>query len=136
VANGDAILGADNLPIAPWTATAGLEYDFNVFARSSFVRADYQFSGAEKWASALRDPHTVQYDGQTLQRSSMRFASMRAGMHFDSWTAAVFVDNLLDSHPILYSTHEGISPYVPVSSLVQNSTYRPRTIGVSATYQF
>jgi outer membrane receptor protein involved in Fe transport len=136
VSKGDAILGADNLPIAPWSASAGLEYDFNVFARRSFVRADYQFSSAEKWASALRDPNTVQYDSQTLQRSSMRFASMRAGMHFDSWTAAVFVDNLLDSHPILYSTHEGISPYVPVSSLFQNSTYRPRTIGVTATYQF
>jgi iron complex outermembrane recepter protein len=136
VSKGDAILGADNLPIAPWTASAGLQYDFQLFAHQTYVRGDYQFSSAEKWASALLDPSTVQYDPQTLQRSSMRFATLHAGMSFDSWKAAFFVDNLFDSHPTLYSTHEGTSPYVPVSSLVQSSTYRPRTIGVTATYQF
>jgi outer membrane receptor for Fe3+-dicitrate len=135
-AKGDAILGASNLPIAPWTATAGLQYDFRVFAHRAYVRGDYQYSSPEKWSSALLDPNTVQYDPLTQKRTSWTFATLRAGMSFDTWTAAVFVDNLANSHPVLYSHHEGISTYVPVSSLVQDSTYRPRTIGISASYQF
>ena len=46
---------------------------------------------------------------------------------------SLFVDNVLDRQPLI-----GTLSYFPSSSIyrIQNSTFRPRTIGIAANYNF
>jgi hypothetical protein len=141
VANGDAITGQSGLPIAPWTGSIGAQYNFTAFSNPSYLRADYQYSGGEKWAPASADPGTLQYDPFYQPLHSWQFASLRAGTSFGDWSAAVFVDNLFDSHATLSSNHttpayDFTTGAVLASPLYRAFTFRPRTVGVSASYRF
>ncbi len=76
VANGDAIIGASSeagggQPTAPFTAAAGVEYRFNVFARDTFVRVDGEYEARAKWATAERGPGHL----------AVRPGELRAALH-------------------------------------------------------
>lgn len=43
---------------------------------------------------------------------------------------SLFVDNLLDNAPLIDRTHSGID-----TLLFTNSTWRPRTFGITASYR-
>lgn len=141
VNSGDAITGQNGLPIAPWTASVGAQYNFELLSTESFVRADYQYSSGQKWAPAAADPNTLQYDQFYQPLHSWQFLSLRAGTSFGSWSAAFFVDNVLDTHTTLTSTHTApgydfTTGAVLASPLSEAYTFRPRTFGLSASYRF
>lgn len=151
VAAGDAIVGQSGQPGAPVTASLGLEYKFEAFGRESFVRADYQYEAAPKWASASQDgrpspdqatclanasayANTLQYDCSAFPLPSTNFVTIRGGMNFGAWSVAAFVENLTDSHTLtnyLYS----INPGTGSDRLRRDFTFRPRTIGLTFTYR-
>jgi iron complex outermembrane recepter protein len=144
-AEGDAIVDANGLPIVPWTVSAGAQYKFNVFELPSFVRLDYQYSSGQKWGPATLDPRTLQYGVgassfyQPLQ--SWKFLTLRAGTSFNNWTASLFVDNLLDTNTTLTSsrsnpTYDFSTGTLLATPLYRNFTFRPRTVGIAATYRF
>jgi outer membrane receptor protein involved in Fe transport len=140
VSSGDAITGQDGLPIAPWTGSLGAQYSFVLLSVPSFVRADYQYSSAQKWSPASADASTLQFDPFYQPLRSWQFVSMRAESNFGAWSAALFVDNLFDSHVSLSSTHTtpGYSETgaIVTDVLYREYTFRPRTFGISARYQF
>jgi len=148
VSKGDAIVGENGTPTAPWTATIGPQYKFSAFDRPSFVRVDYEWSSGEKWLPASRDSRTSQYDAGannlpslTLPLFSQHILSMRAGMQFSHMQLSIFGDNLTNSHQLLNSNHE-VMTYDPTtgvplaSPLYRNISYRPLTFGVTAIFKF
>jgi hypothetical protein len=139
VSAGDAIAGEsgsgqNGQPSAPYTVSLGLEYKFKLFNRESFVRVDDEFESRPKWPTATQDPTTLQFDSANYILSSTNFASARAGMNFGGWQAALFVDNLTDTHTV--TNYEwSIDPGDGNSRLERQFTFRPRTIGITVTYR-
>jgi len=153
VAKGDAIVGQSSelsgQPGAPVTASLGLEYNFRAFAHEAFVRADYEYQGSPKWASARQDGdsttctgNTLQFDCADFRLSSTSFVTMRGGMTFGTWSVAAFIDNVTDTHTLTsfnYTIDPGVAP-APASAnaasrLQRDYTFRPRTFGFTLTYR-
>jgi len=144
---GDAISGEAATEYAPglnspWTVALGAEYDFKIASYESFVRIDYSYQSRNNWPSTLQDPKSSQFNPNTYTLSSQTFFQARAGMSFGSWTGALFCDNLFNSHTIINYQMGQYDPFNPAlnatvvpSSVQQNQyTYRPRTIGITVTY--
>ncbi|MDB6088950.1 MAG: TonB-dependent receptor, partial [Gammaproteobacteria bacterium] len=158
VAKGDAIVGESLTPGAPWTITLGAEYRFNLFGRTSYARVDAEHATKNNRPTAAEDPSTVQYATcatatgsiQTCQYtpSATTFVSIRAGQEFDGWNISGFVDNLFDTHTTTNFNYQAVDGYGPqlvdsagrtapvATPLYRNFTFRPRTIGITATYRF
>jgi iron complex outermembrane recepter protein len=152
-ASGDAIEGQSAQPAPPVTASIGLEYRFSFFEQESFVRIDYEYQGAPKWAAPGQDGTTVyqpptppggptpaptlgtaQFDAANYFLSSTSFASLRAGTTIGAWSVAAFVDNLTDSHTGT-NYNWTIDPGTGDSRLQRLFTFRPRTFGLTFTYR-
>ena len=136
VAKGDAITGQGGQPGAPFTASVGFEYRFNAFERESFIRADWEYTGAPKWLSPIQDQTTLQADSANFPLSATSLVSIRGGMTFGAWQIAAFIDNLTDTHSLTnydWSIDPGTDP--ASSRLERGYTFRPRTFGLSFTYR-
>jgi iron complex outermembrane recepter protein len=144
VSTGDAITGQSGQPAPPVTASIGLQYDFQLFEHSSFVRFDDEFQGAPKWLSPQQDPTTQQYDPANYLLGSTSYMSMRAGMRFGEWRIEAFVNNLANSHTVTnyeWSIDPGLCspPTLACESatrLQDQWTFPPRTIGVTGIYRY
>jgi hypothetical protein len=158
---GDAISGQGAIEYSPgltppWTTAIGAEFGFKLADHPAYVRLDWEYEARNNWPSVLQDPNTSQYNlgnalsatpGNTFTLPSTVFASLRAGVTFGNWALAAFVDNLFDSHtltnyqlsqPDSYNQTEfpvGSGNMVQTSPSVQQNdyTFRPRTIGITAT---
>ncbi len=139
VINGDAITGQEGINYAPgttppWTVAVGVQYNFKLAARDTFVRADWQYESRNPWLAAVQDPNAgaVYNSGFSYTYPSTKFASLRAGMTFGDLELTAFCDNLFDSHTttnyILGQTDATFTPQ-------QNTyTFRPRTFGLNAVW--
>jgi hypothetical protein len=82
----------------------------------------------------------VQYNPNSYTLSSTTFASLRAGVNIQKWQIAAFCDNLFDSRTTtnyaqvqVDSFNPNINQALPSSVQQNNFTWRPRTIGITAT---
>jgi hypothetical protein len=144
VSDGDAITGQSGQPGPPVTASVGLQYDFRLFNRDSFVRFDDEFQGRAKWQSPQQDPNTQQYDGANYVLSSTNYMSFRAGMRFSEWRIEGFVNNVANSHTVTndaWSIDPGLcaTPTAACESatrLQTQWTFPPRTFGITGVYRY
>jgi iron complex outermembrane recepter protein len=158
VSAGDAIVGESGTPGAPWTITLGAEYRFHLFERDSYIRVDYEHETKNNRPMASEDPNTVQYGACSTAAGGVMpcqytppattFVSMRAGQEFKGWNISAFVDNLLDTHVVTNLNYQGVDGFGPLipgpngtsapvaTPLYRYLTYRPRTIGITATYRY
>ncbi|KUR79803.1 TonB-dependent receptor [Novosphingobium sp. FSW06-99] len=121
----------DAIDVAPWTATFATQYDFQIGERKGFVRADGEFASHRTRPSVVEDPQTEFYDPSLYPNPSTFQASVRAGMTFGPLDVALFVNNLLNAHPMLYRNHEDAQ-----TPLYEATTFRPRTFGLSLNWQY
>ncbi|MGE3867614.1 MAG: TonB-dependent receptor, partial [Hyphomonadaceae bacterium] len=119
----------DSLGGAPWKAALGAQYDFLLLGTNAFARADYTFASAED-RGAEHDPRTTNYDPMLKPQPETHYVSVRAGTRTDGWNASFFVNNLFDAHPQLDLYH--LDAY---TELMEATTLRPRTIGVTLSYR-
>jgi outer membrane receptor protein involved in Fe transport len=138
VKSGDAISGQGGQPNPPFTGSIGLEYKFSAYSRDSFVRLDYEHSGAPKWLSASQDNTpplgTSQFSETAYALPATNFLTVRGGVTLGEWQVAAFVDNLTDTH-VVTGYDFTISPGDAFNTTQRNYTFRPRTIGLSFTYR-
>ena len=121
----------DVLDVAPWTVSLGAQYDFTLMNHDGFVRADYEYNSRRTRPVPAEDPQTAYYDPGLVPDPATNLVGMRAGMKFDHFDLALYVDNLLDSHPQLDLQHEDSG-----TALYEATTFRPRTVGLAADYKF
>ena len=135
VASGDAIVGQSGQPAPPVTASLGLEYRFTLFTRESFIRVDDEYESRPKWAGAIQDPSTLQYDPANYTLPSTNFASARGGMSFGDLKIEAFCDNLTDTHTVTNYEWTIDSGVANTSRLQRDFTFRPRTFGLTFIYR-
>lgn len=121
----------DAIDIPPWTATLAAQYDFQIGDRKGFVRADGEFASHRTRPSVAEDPLTEFYDPGLRQNPPTFQASARAGITIARLDIAVFANNVLNAHPILYLNHEDAQ-----TPLYGATTFRPRTFGLSLNWQY
>jgi outer membrane receptor protein involved in Fe transport len=119
----------DRLPAAPWHGTASIDYIAFTLANDGkgYLHLDGQYGSPYTTgnpADALYDPVQSKYYSST-------FANLRAGVRRNGWDVSLFVRNLTNSHSVLWTIHD-----VRTSELRYNGTFGPRSIGVTANYQF
>ncbi|MBV9841989.1 MAG: TonB-dependent receptor [Sphingomonadaceae bacterium] len=124
VTKGDAIDGP------PWTLSFGAQYDFPVNDLDFYVRGDVEYQSRLKAPTPERDPASESYDPALIAPAANTFVSLRAGALVHGANVSLFVDNLFDSAPQLGYTHEDAD-----TALFENSTFRPRTVGMTVTYR-
>ena len=121
----------DHLPASPWTVAAFAQANIPVFARSAYLRADYQYSAKQTdtvaAADALNGGFPQGFEGIPAQS----FTSVRAGLTWSGWDVSLFAQNLFDSQPRL-TAQPVFVPY----SLYTVVSYRPRTVGLTATFRY
>lgn len=138
---GDAISGeaaVDYAPglYSPWTVSVGAQYNFSLASSAAFVRADWEYESRNPWPSTLQDPLSSQYYPYTYTLSSTTFTSMRAGVTLGDWLVSAFVENLFNSQTVTnyqLGSADYFNPAGPPSVQENDYTFRPRTIGVTAT---
>ncbi|HVH83357.1 MAG TPA: TonB-dependent receptor [Steroidobacteraceae bacterium] len=132
VNRGDA-LGTPPVVTSPWNLTAALERDLLLGERTRLaVRAEDAFhsrnpgpfytgiSGSPFFAPGLgSDPST-------------NLVNLRASARLDRLEIATFLDNVFDAQPTLLKRNKGVD----VSNLYYATTFRPRTLGVAASWRF
>ena len=139
VGRGDAIIGESGQPNSPFTTAVGLQYKFSAFAHESFVRVDYEYTARSKWASPRQDPASAQYDPANFTLPATNFVSLRAGVSSNGWSFEPFVDNLFNTHTLTnydFSIDPLPASGLSASRLERGYTFRPRTMGVTATYRY
>jgi iron complex outermembrane receptor protein len=147
-AEGDAIVGQGGNAPAPWTLTLGANYKFRAFGLNSFVRVDAEHETKNNRLTSAADPNTVQYLSCSQLSGgaapcyaappAFTFVSLRAGTDLGGWNVSAFVDNLLDSHPLVGFQNFGLDPYGPqpgIPPLLHDYTLRPRTMGITVTHR-
>nr|WP_243451180.1 TonB-dependent receptor [Sphingosinicella sp. CPCC 101087] len=119
----------DRVPFVPqWTGRIAAEYEARLpQSRRVYARLEYQFASAYRRAPS---EGSVGYDPRIYRGEGYGNMLARLGIESDRWRLSVFVENLLDAAPILFSSAE----FVPVTGApLRQMTLRPRTIGLSAS---
>jgi outer membrane receptor protein involved in Fe transport len=121
----------DSLDVTPWTVTIGAQYNFDVFNRPAFIRADYEYNSHLNAPTPIQDPNALSFDPGLVNNPATNLVSLRAGVTLNKLDVAIFANNLFDSHPQLNLTHQDSS-----TLLYEAQTFRPLTIGISATFKY
>ncbi|MFO1465760.1 MAG: TonB-dependent receptor [Steroidobacteraceae bacterium] len=137
--SGEAAIGGSPGAIAPWTVSLGLQYRFPNIGDGGFVRFDYQYQSRNNWPAVSQDPRSSQFSPYTYTVPSNKFASLRAGAAFGGWDVSLFVDNLFDTRTTTNYLSSVVDPYFPGGNppnpMYTSFTYRPRTIGLTASFR-
>jgi iron complex outermembrane receptor protein len=122
----------DHLPGSPWTLAVFGTVNFHVFDRDGYARLDYQYGAQQTDLTAAQNPANGGDPTFVPNVPSQAYASVRTGVKANNFDVSLFVQNLFDSRPKLSVAADG-----PLGSpLYQVNTWRPRTIGVTATYRY
>jgi len=95
------------------------------------VVEDVYRSHASGRAANLDDPAALGYDPAIPFDPATNLLNARLGASLHGAQVSLFVNNLLNSHPLLQRTHD-----IPGSPLFYDNTFRPRTIGATVTYRY
>ncbi len=131
ITDGDHIVGW------PWTLAVSAQYNFTAWGtRDAYVRADYQYQAKQSDTVSGSNPQNGAFQPWAVfQLPQTTQLSLRAGMKFDAWDVSVFGNNLTGDHSIL-SSASSVNFGIPGGLVGYNqSTFRPRTFGITAAYR-
>lgn len=130
----------DTLPVPPLTLDVGVRYALpGLEDYDAYIRTDYRY------ASGFHNgfgPGTANYTPATYHASQTQYVTLRAGMTVEGAEVALFVDNLFNSRDVLSRVGGGAcvdlacTAYSSFNPVFQDTTFRPRTIGVNVNYKF
>jgi iron complex outermembrane recepter protein len=117
--------------VAPWTISAGAQYNFELASYSAYVRGDYLFRSHNSALTPGQDPLSAVNDPSLVNDPATTLVNLRAGMTIKGVEAQIFVDNVFDSQPQLDLAHQD-----QFTLLYEAQTFRPRTFGMALSYSF
>lgn len=132
VREGDAVHGAR----LPWSLSAFVDYDLPpVFGMSISLHAEDHFHGGDTRPRLESNPDSPFYQAFTTANTSTNILNLRADVQVGRSDIALFVNNALNSSPIL--NRSNFFGGCCNDDAVQTAyTLTPRTVGLSATWQF
>jgi iron complex outermembrane recepter protein len=117
----------DAIGVPKWNGSLSSEYDFAQVGRNFYARFDFQFIGQ----GPNQDPRVYGYDAAIVPTGETKMLNLRLGTLLGQWNLSVFADNVTNNEPILSQGRDASS-----SPILTSFTYRPRTIGVTASLRF
>jgi iron complex outermembrane receptor protein len=108
-----------------WTATAALDYSYELGGLPAFAHADYAYVGDSE--STINDPVTPRL------RPAYTLVNFRLGLDLRQVELALFVDNAFDEHANLSDVP---AEAIELPGRPRIATNRPRTVGVDARLKF
>jgi outer membrane receptor protein involved in Fe transport len=115
--------------------TASIEYEFPVMGGvTADVRAEDIFRGGNPGPSVEDNPASPFHDPGSQPDPSTNLLNLRANVRWETLDLSLFVNNALDSRPILNSI-PGIG-CCRLNAIYEAYTLTPRTVGVSTTWRF
>ena len=131
--SGNAVLrpAGEPLGIAPWTVVSSAQYDFDLFGRSAYVRADHRYTSHDSTPLASSVATTDLSIPRAPQSSNL---DLRMGMQFGGVELSVFGANLTNQHPE-FNRNRPVSYPPSEDSLYRGLAVRPRTFGLTAIYR-
>ena len=134
----------DVFPIAPWTATLGLQYQWEAApGMDAYIRGDYQYA-SNYYRSLGAGPNGYTPDSRDAHETTI--VNARVGVTKGSWDINLFAKNLFEEQA--WTTYGGgrggcsaasgaacttFSLFNPTAS---GTTYRPREIGLQASMRY
>ncbi|MPT47524.1 MAG: TonB-dependent receptor [Sphingobium sp.] len=136
------IQDGDRLPIPKWSLNLGLQYGFEVEGHKAYIRGDYQYSGSYERAVRFG---SAGYTPDNRIGEATHFVTARAGIDMGPVGVSIFADNLLNSKDVLSSTGgrtgcraasgAACTSYSQYNQVYRQTTFRPRTLGLTLTYR-
>ncbi|WP_165831132.1 TonB-dependent receptor [Sphingomonas pokkalii] len=120
------------LPAAPWSVQLNGEYSHPIGSDELYLRADYAYSSKNDTPlnlnSPLVDPALPRPPATSLL--NLRLGARIKTANKDGIDFSLFVNNVTNSHPVLALYHDTLT-----STRFRAGTFRPRTIGLTATFR-
>jgi iron complex outermembrane receptor protein len=131
VLNGDKV-GVLPLVNPPWNVAAALNYEVPL-ADGDMIhfRGEHQYNSSNPGPFVTQIPTSVNYSPQLTPNPATHLTNIRAGYTRGKLDVTLFVTNVFNSNPLLAK-----DVYTPNSTEINYMTFRPRTLGVSATFGF
>lgn len=130
------VTAGDHIVGSPWTAAAFTQYSVNLAGdRQAYGRLDYQYRARQSDIVSANNANNGTFNPNSvfsLQQTDT--LSVRAGMRWSGLDLSAFVNNATNSHPTLSRALSG--GIGPVPTLYQQTTFRPRTYGLTLMYRF
>ena len=124
IQSGDTVGVPPQVP-APWSATLAPEYDFMLGDKHASVRIEDVFH------SHNSGPYVTTINSFLRADPSTNMLNIRSNLAWDHYNIGLFINNALNSRPRLGQYNDGAG--VPI---IVESTFRPLTVGASASYSF
>jgi len=126
------ILGQLPFVVSPWNVGAALEYSA-ALARgaTATLRADDIFRSRNPGPFAANDPNSVSDWPGVPPDPSTNLLNLRATVQWASYATSLFVNNALDAHPVLLRNTTSFDFALSVAQ-----TFRPRTLGLAASWRY
>jgi iron complex outermembrane receptor protein len=136
----------NTLPTPNWTMNLGGQYTLDLSRYSLYLRGDYEWKNDYLNGTG---PGTTSYNPDTYHIPTTRFVNARLGAMFGGWDVSMFAKNLTNSQDVLgylginlgrygcsAATGAACTTYADYNPAIRAFTYRPREIGLTATYRF
>ena len=128
VSSGDQISAYSS----PWTVTGAAEYHFAAAGAKGTLRIEDIYHSRNNGQISSANPLNVAYNPALLVNPTTNMLNARLTLDVAKIELALFVNNLANSHPRLYRYVEGVG----LAAGFTDTTFRPRTIGLSGDYRF
>lgn len=133
VASGPVILAKKGEALtdqAPWMGTVAADYTFAVWGeKEAYLHGDFQHTDHYPHMT----PGTYSYDPALVLTNQPRNQqlNLRTGLRWAGWDLSLYANNVFNDFPILDYEHT-----TAASPLFDQTTLRPRTIGITAYYRY
>ena len=132
VVPGGAITGeGDRILVSPLTVALNGQLTFPILEHDSYFRVNYNYANGMNTDLPGHDPRTGAYDPTLPGLPVENDVTLKLGTHLGPVDLAVYLDNALDQHPELGRSHA-----TATATLFFNTTVRPRTGGITASYRY
>jgi len=112
-----------------WTGHIYGSYETPVADRvKGYIRADYTFSSHTYQVATAGD---YGFDAGLTPLGASHYMTLRTGARFDGADLSLFIDNLFNSTDVLARNHDSVG-----SALYYDESFRPRTIGLTLSYNY
>jgi len=124
----DAVIrrSGEPFPVAPWSVQLNGEFRQPMGDDEAYLRADFTYTSHDGTPLDLNSP-LVDPDLPRAPKTTM--LNLRAGVQLEQGIdVSLFVNNVTNSHPVLSLYHD-----LPGTQMYRASSFRPRTVGLTAT---
>ena len=132
VRQGEAV-GVLPYVVSPWNVTASVEYSVPLSGGAvGALRAEDIFHSHNPGSFQNDDPASSNYTPGYAPDPSTNLLNLRATFERPSYDLALFVNNALDTRPTIMKSC--CNPYP--GTMLNATTFRPRTVGLSASWHY